>query len=195
MKRWEKGHLKDVRHGSTCYFHNAIRKWGTDVWKHDVLDVISSLVSAKRVETLWIAQRRTFAYDRDGWGYNTTRGGEGSSGHVYKHNDERKLKISAALTGRPVSQVTREKQRQNMSGKTWKQVKKRESRVGMPQTSSRRVIQIDVNTDESIATYTSVWNAARMMGSKACASNIIRSCVTQSRNAYGFKWKYSDPAQ
>jgi hypothetical protein len=125
MKRWEKGHLKDVRHNSTCYFHNAIRKWGSDCWKHDVLDVVTSLESAKHVETLWIAQRRTFAYDHVGWGYNTTRGGEGSSGHVYRHTLERRQKISAALTGRPVTQTTREKLRQVMTGKRWKHAKKR----------------------------------------------------------------------
>lgn len=193
MKRWEKGHLKDVRHGSTCYFHNAIRKWGAsdDTWRHEVLDVVMTLESAKHVETCWIAQRRTFAYDRDGRGYNTTRGGEGSVGHVYKHDAERKLKISIALTGRVVKQETREKQRQNMTGKRWKQAKKRVSRAGVPQTTSRRVEQLDQFTNASIVTYTSIQNAARAMGTKASASNIIRSCTEPTRNAYGFKWRYA----
>lgn len=135
MKRWQ-GHLKHVRHGSSCYFHNAIRKCGSndDVWTHEVLDVLTTLEGAKLAEKLWIVQRRTFAYDEGSWGYNTTRGGEGSLGHVYKHTSERKRKISAALTGRPVSQETRNKLR-DVQKRSWqrRKEKQREENVQQPE--------------------------------------------------------------
>jgi hypothetical protein len=103
MKRWSRGHLSGVRNRSTCYFHNAIRKWGSgdDVWDHEVLDVLRTSKAAKHAEILWIFQRKTFAYDKGNLGYNETRGGEGSLGRQV--SIESKLKMSRSKLGKKLN--------------------------------------------------------------------------------------------
>jgi len=98
-ERWS-DHCADARgKRSRTYFHNALRHWGTsnDVWEHVVLERMSTLDGAKRAEQLWIAQLKTFAYDLDGWGYNETRGGDGTVG--FRHSDATRRFLSEINTG------------------------------------------------------------------------------------------------
>lgn len=107
MRRWDT-HCKNPR---SDLFPRAIRKHGVAVWDHEVLDVVTELKTAKYTERLWIAQRKTCAFDLGGHGYNMTRGGDGGGmlGHV--PTPEHREKLSAALIGVPKST----KAKRNMS--------------------------------------------------------------------------------
>ena len=104
MRRWNT-HCKNTR---ADLFARAIKKWGIDVWDHEVLDVVSHLETAKQVERMWIAQRKTCVF-ASGHGYNMTRGGDGGGmlGHV--PSPEHREKLSAALKGKPKSAEARKK--------------------------------------------------------------------------------------
>lgn len=52
------------------------------------------------------------------------------------------------------------------------------------------VLQIDKNTDEVIAEYHSVLEAARQLGINN--SNISKCCLGKYKQAYGYKWKYKE---
>jgi len=93
-ERW-RVHLRSARLGSMCYFHNAIREWGGDdtIWKHEILDVMTTLSGVKHAEKLWISQRQTFAYgNNDIRGYNETLGGDGRCGYVVSSSTKEKLR-------------------------------------------------------------------------------------------------------
>jgi len=72
-ERWQQ-HCKDARLGSNFYFHKAIRKYGLDVWDHEVLEECS-YVHEHEIgdrEIHWIAKLGT-TIDKNG--YNMTHGG------------------------------------------------------------------------------------------------------------------------
>lgn len=129
-KRWNE-HCKAARGKSSCYFHNALRKWGSgdDAWRHEVLDVVTTESGVKRAEVLWIQQRRTFAYDDGNRGYNETRGGDGILGYHHTPETRERLRLMntganhpqfgkrGANAGRTFSTETREKMRLAHLGK------------------------------------------------------------------------------
>ena len=79
-------------------FYNAIKKYGWDNFKHEILfDNISTLEEANKIEIELIAKYHTYIGDPECWGYNTTPGG---SGRPHKQTEETKQKISQTLTGR-----------------------------------------------------------------------------------------------
>ena len=79
MRRW-KEHCEYAKNGQQFLLSRALRKYGEDVWDHEVLEIVSTLKFAKHMEVLWIVQRRTYAFDEGNHGYNMTRGGDGTNG-------------------------------------------------------------------------------------------------------------------
>ena len=76
-RRW-KQHIWDARHndGPRAFAH-ALRKYGTEVWDHEVLDVVTSQDGANIAERVWIKQRGTLVPD----GYNLAAGGRSFTTH------------------------------------------------------------------------------------------------------------------
>ena len=99
LKRF-KNHLKEARHGGNRLLCKAIRKHGKDNFSVELLEVVGSHKDAIRREQELIMEHKTFAGDEDGWGYNTTRGGEGSIGHEVSPELRAKLKLMREDEGR-----------------------------------------------------------------------------------------------
>lgn len=108
IKRW-RGHVWDANNGSDCYFHHAIRKWGSgdDMWEHELLEAMITETGVKHAEQLWIQQRKTHAYSSGHHGYNETLGGDGVTGPMskerYRKHCERlprKSVVKCSLDGR-----------------------------------------------------------------------------------------------
>jgi len=89
-KRWA-GHLYSAVKNSKLAIHCAIRKYGWDNFKKEIL-VEGSVAYIKDLEVKAIAVFNSFAPN----GYNLTKGGDGITGVTFKHTDEAKAKISAA---------------------------------------------------------------------------------------------------
>ena len=95
-KRWQNGYGY-----RNSLFYNAINKYGWDNIIHKIIISNITQKSAEYLEQILIAKLQS--NDRK-FGYNITNGG-----HVFKHSDETKEKISNKLKGRkghPVSQET-----------------------------------------------------------------------------------------
>lgn len=93
-KRWKSGfgYTKERQPA----FYNAIQKYGWDNFDHEILaDKIETLAEANEQEKYWIAYYHTWIYDPECNGYNITKGGDGTPGHVMSENT--KLKIKKAV--------------------------------------------------------------------------------------------------
>jgi group I intron endonuclease len=120
-KRWA-AHVKAATSGSPVLFHRAIRKYGADRFRTEVLAQCETLAEAAALERFWVAEKRTQAP----YGYNLTAGGGGMLQPSQTTRDrmraaalarrgtaseETRAKISAAVRGRQVSEETRAKKR------------------------------------------------------------------------------------
>ncbi len=104
-KRWKK-HLRDAAH-LDGRFQRALRKYDSNVWKLEVLEVVHSRLEANKREKHWISTHDTQNPDK---GYNMSSGGEGCD--APKSADHR-AKIGAALRGRKFSDATRSNMSKN----------------------------------------------------------------------------------
>ena len=80
-------HLKSAEMGSDLHFHRAIRKYGIDDFKKEILEECNDLFLLKEREIFWIEKFNSFEN-----GYNMTSGGDGKLG--YKTSEDTKKKIS-----------------------------------------------------------------------------------------------------
>lgn len=81
-------HVSESKSGSTTALHKAIRKYGANAFKKEVL-VVSNYDYIKELEIKVIKAFNTLSP----YGYNLTIGGDGTVG--YQHTDETKEKISS----------------------------------------------------------------------------------------------------
>ena len=72
-RRWS-DHVASAVKGSLLYFHRAIRKYPLDSWRHEVIEIVESLVEANLCEMKWISTLQSNDPTR---GYNMTLGGDG----------------------------------------------------------------------------------------------------------------------
>jgi len=70
----------------TIHFKNAIRLYGSDCWKLEILAQTDNVKSAKEIEISMINIHDTYKN-----GYNSTIGGDGSNGHIKSEETRRKL--------------------------------------------------------------------------------------------------------
>lgn len=99
QKRW-RDHLWTAKNGSPSWLHRAIRKRGAEAFTVEHVASARDWDDACELECLLIAQHDTFGQS----GYNMTRGGDGTVGHVA--TPETLAKRSAALKGRIFSSET-----------------------------------------------------------------------------------------
>jgi len=89
-------HCESANRGSTCIFHNAIRKYGIDKFTSKIIAVAYSKKELNDLEIYYIKYYNSYYKNDDGTnndkGYNMTIGGEATNG--FKFNDEQKISIS-----------------------------------------------------------------------------------------------------
>lgn len=91
--RWS-SHCYASQKGSTTYLHNAIRKYGAEVFTATVLSVALSEDVLNRLERFWIRELNT----HNPGGYNLSLGGEGQTG--YSHSLRTRKNMSLFRRGR-----------------------------------------------------------------------------------------------
>jgi group I intron endonuclease len=109
-KRKLKHFSKSNEEKPTMYFHRALKKYGKDSFKWEVIENCDSKKELDDMEFHYIKQ-----YDSFKNGYNMTLGGEGSVGR--KHTKEAMLKISNSRKGILVSEETKVKLSKMRKGK------------------------------------------------------------------------------
>jgi|10_taG_2_1085330.scaffolds.fasta_scaffold120897_2 group I intron endonuclease len=81
LTRRKSDHIKSANNGSETNFHRAIRKYGVDSFKWELIRKYSTLEEMNNAEIKYISEYDTFKN-----GYNMTEGGDG--GTTYRKGDE-----------------------------------------------------------------------------------------------------------
>ena len=150
-------------------FHVAIREYGIKNFEYRVLNSIFCPKVVARDwlnywEVFFIAEYRTFEN-----GYNRTKGGSGSLGHVV--SEEAKRKISET-----------NKTRTPVYGIPWNDNHKK--------AHYSPVIQYDLEGNK-VNEFENMKEAAKSLG-KTSTGNISNCCLGNRKIAYGFIWKYKN---
>src|SRR5208283_474100 len=86
-ERWNHHKSDAKRIGFNTHFYKAIRKYGTDCWKFDILEEIDDIELLNEAEKKWIEY-----YDTFNNGYNSTNGGE--NGYIFSEETKEKMRQS-----------------------------------------------------------------------------------------------------
>ena len=208
-QRWRKG--EGYRDSKKFYF--AIKKYGWDSFRHQVIQTTNTLEKAQILEKMWVSfyKKRTNIY-------NITDGGEGSNGH--KMSEETKQKISNALkgkipynkglVGRKWSEESKEKASLSHKGrKPWNTGKSgyhikslgkgRPNLKGVPK-SPEHIMKVRISQSIPVSQFDLEGNLIKnWMGISFAAEelNIDRTGIWQSakgkiKTYKGFVWKYCE---
>lgn len=110
--RWA-SHVSDAGRGSKLALHRAIRKYGADAFRSEVLAQVATEAEAKALEIECIAAAGSLLPT----GYNATAGGDGMYGKPVRA--ETRAKISASLAGRPLTDECKAKISAALRGRTF----------------------------------------------------------------------------
>lgn len=176
---------KPRKNDSNAYFHNAIRKYGADNFKWEIIDIApeadeeSMLMYLSEREKFWIE-----FYDTYNNGYNLTKGGQGTLGRY--HTDESKSKISKAKKGVSVhTEESKRKLSEASSGENhpfWGKFSKDAPR-------KRNVIQLTLE-GEYVATYPTIKDAHKVFNQDGDGASIVQCCKGKYNSIFGFRWMY-----
>lgn len=205
QKRWKGGN----GYANNNHFFRAIKKYGWPAFQHEILAEGLTEAEATRKEKELIAY-----YDstNPSKGYNRDPGGGVRS-------KETAAKISAALTGVPLSQERRKRMSEQRKGRAMSEETKRliserhkanpivqaniarlnKERAGTPLTKEHRQKiaesqprrQTVINLDTGV-TFDSVKSAAKSCN--GAHPNIVKACQGQRQKAYGYRWAYGKEA-
>lgn len=78
-------------------FYNAIKKYGWDELTWSIIDTAEIEEELSEKEKYWIKYYNTYIHFKNSMGYNSTLGGEGTSG--YKYSEELKQQMSEKMSG------------------------------------------------------------------------------------------------
>lgn len=131
--RW-KQHLCESRiNRKPNKFRNAIRKYGIECWKFEIIEVVECFDDLNKKEQYWIS-----FFDAMKCGYNSTSGGEG--GRIISNETKEKIRIGhlgrkSPLRGVPRSEETKRKISETKTGRrSPSTILLNKSRTGIPHT-------------------------------------------------------------
>lgn len=175
-------HLSSARNMSNTHFHKAIRKYGEDNFKWEVIEEFSDIVDKENAmeilsekEKYWIKY-----YDSFKNGYNSTEGGEGVVG--IKHTLEARQKMRKAKLGR----VLPKEQRSKISKSVMENHPFR-GKTGKDAPVSKPVVQLSIK-GEFINRYDTITEGA--MSVDGDVGGICRCLATDNVTAFGYRWLY-----
>lgn len=184
---------KNCGYGHNAHFRNAIKKYGWNSFKHEIVAEGLTADEARDMEKRLIAEANSTDRDK---GYNLSLGGEAPFKGL-KHTKATKAKISKANKGRVVSLSTRQRLSESLKGKL---IGEKNPMYGKPKSADTIQKQYDAHRHQMkpidqfdlegnlLATYESINSAARALGT---TKQNIRSClIGKSRHSCGYKWQY-----
>lgn len=172
---------------NTQLFGRAIKKYGWENIKHEVLYETEDEEAAKAKEIELIAEYCSTDKSR---GYNCTTGGDGSPNHPV--SDEQRAKMSATTLRMWKNENTRKRLLEHLRKISDANIGKKMSAEAIAKRIANRCKRVCKysTSGEYITTYSSISEAARQEG--LCDSAIVGSCKgNPKRRTYGgFIWKY-----
>ena len=182
--RWDNG-----RGYKSGYFYCAIKKYGWDNIKHEILFTGLDQLNADIIEEDLI-----YYYKQIGKSYNLATGGKVNRG--WKHSDETKEKLRILSTGRTLSDEAKEKIRLSKLGENNPNYGKSPSEEIRQKISkalkgkrAKRVKQIDPESGEVVK----IWNSQ----TEACEfyngnPSLISDAIRRNSLTKGYYWRFED---
>lgn len=193
-ERWANGH----GYVHNPYFYRAIKKYGWENIKHEVLYEGLTEGQANIIEQMMISAHKSTNTKK---GYNISLGGGVMTGR--KHSDSAKIKMSEKAKGRKVwceGLRLSDEHRQHLSDshkgiKQSEQTKEKRAKKLKGHRVNKRALEKSVIkmslSGEYIKTYESLTQAAEDIGKHQGAVSHISECCRGRRRQYlGFTWKY-----
>lgn len=190
--------------GSGSILKKAIKKYGKENFKKEILEVCSSKEELWKREEYWL---EFFNAESNPNFYNKTNKAFGNSGQT----EEGKDKISKARKGWTPSEEIKRRMSENRKGHImyndeWRQkikkaltgikrsdeVKQKQSNAkkNKPSKSKKPVLQYDLENN-FLKEYPSATEAAKSLNKKT-GSAITEVCNGRRKSMYGYIWKYKD---
>lgn len=185
-KRWQNG----FGYVGNDYFMKAIKKYGWDSIKHEILfdRLTKEEAESKEIELIMLYKSN----DRE-FGYNIANGGSS----IGKHSKETKCKMSKIAKEKNFQKRLRTEEvklkvAESRRGTKQSEETKRkigDSHRGAKSVDAKRVIQYDLQMNE-IRTFDCIMDIEREFGYKNTA--ISRCCRGGRPTAYGFIWRHEN---
>jgi len=186
-----KSHHKNEDIKSQTYFGNAIRKYGFENFRYEVIIKFKPTPDKEKLKRVLnkLEKRyiKLYKTDMSEFGYNLNKGGEGNIG--YKHTEEMKEHLKTI----PKTQ----EQLDNLSLGRTGYVKSEETKKKLSESQNdkkKKVQKYDLE-DNLIEEFNSIADAARSIEGlvQKTKSNKIGECCGSSRKTiYGFIWKFKE---
>lgn len=185
-KRWQNG----FGYANNGYFMRAIKKYGWDNIRHEILfDGLSKSEAEKKEIELIILYNSA---NRD-YGYNISNGGSSTGKHSEEtkdkmretakaHNFSDRLHTKEVVNKRAISQRGHE-----VSEETRKKIG--QANINTKRSDVKRVIQLDLSGNK-IKVWNRIMDVQRALGYSNTA--ISRCCRGGRPTAYGYVWRYAD---
>ena len=185
--RWDNG--KGYKSG---YFASAIKKYGWDNFKHEILFKGLDQLNADIIEEDLI-----FYYKSINKSYNLADGGFVNKG--WNQSEESKKKISEANKGKKMSEESKEKIRLSKLGdknpaygKPLSEETKRKMSKSLKGKGTKKVKQIDPNTGSVIKIWNSQIEACNHFNGN---KSLIYDAIRRHSLTKGYYWEYVDEDQ
>lgn len=171
--------------------NRARKKYGIEAFDFEILMECDD-EEMNQWETYYIKKLNTKIPN----GYNMTDGGDGRSGYKVIYSEESKKKMSESHKGKKLTEEQRKKMSESLKGRKFSEETRKkisEAKKGVFNLkSSKPVLQIDKQTNEILAEFSSTMEIQRQLGINN--SHIASCCRGERKTCGGFKWKYKSVA-
>lgn len=184
---------------STQYFGEAIKLYGWDLIKHEILYEGLTKEEADYMEKEMIKKYRS--NERE-YGYNIAIGGvRGEHSQLTREkmsktrkgrplSDNHRRALSDALKGKQVSESHREHLRASHLGYVMPQSQKDKISASCKGKGTKAVLMLDMQ-ETVLRRFESLMEAGKAVNAKSLG-NISSCCKGKRKQSYGYKWKYED---
>lgn len=174
--------------------YNAIKKYGWENVKHEVLEYVPTKENAEQLERYYIEQYKSNNRDH---GYNIKDGGMCAKGHKLREETKKKMSESRKgennwIYGKHLTDDVKRKLSEAHKGKTPDIEALRRGaakRRGANAYNARKVDQVD-KQGNVIARFESLADAARHVGIHI--QDVYNCCVGRQKSSHGTRWKYAE---
>lgn len=193
---------------------NAIKKYGIESFTEDILlEIKSNNIGKLNIILSSLERFYIKKYNSYNDGYNSTIGGEGTSGFRWRESSKKKLSISlkeyfkttegklhiqkviSSSKNRTVSSDTRIKIGIGNKGKKLSDETKdriREYQKSIAHSRYKAIMQLDKNNN-FIKDFASITEASKLLyGDDEHTAHITSCCKGSRKTAYGYIWKYKE---
>ena len=165
--------------------YEAIKKYGAEHFYVEEIEQLNTDEEACEREIYWIKYYNSYIGFKNSNGYNATLDGDGKTYYNYKEIAEKykilqNQKMTAQFFNCDIETVRKACRDYNVSILSPQEVTKKQE--------SKRVVQLDKDTEEIIKIYSGVKEAFRQLG-KTPGGGISKAC-RENRIYLGYKWKF-----